>query len=67
MNTIFKRIGILILRDRIGELLEDSIISIVVSLGQVATGNILSEPEGICFRGKSLSCQNNIPKTFTTG
>ena len=49
------------------ELLEDTIVAVVVRLRKIAFGGILPEAQVKSFLRKRLRCKRNITETFTVG
>ena len=53
--------------DLIGKLLEDAIIALGVGIRKSTLGSVFTKSKVIGFGCMSLSCQDNITKTFTVG
>ena len=53
--------------DLIGKLFEDAIVTLCVGIRKSALGSVLTKSKVIGFGCMSLSCQDNITKTFTVG
>ena len=51
----------------VGELFEDAIIAVVVSLGKIATSYVLAKAEMPGFRSMDLGRKDNIPETLAAG
>lgn len=53
--------------DLVGKLLEDAVIALGVGIRKSTLGSMLAKSKVIRLRCVSLSCQNNISKTFAIG